>query len=136
MGKIDPYEGHEDAPAERLDPDAALERFRKLFNMGSYHAAHEELDDVWMQTQGGDEDFFKGLIQAAICLHHYSRGNPDGAAKLYSGHRRYLAPFLPSHRGLDVETLLQSMQQFLRPVVRRRPGTPDPVFEAENAPQL
>lgn len=136
MPKINPFEGETDLPEEKVDVGEALERFAALFDEARYHEAHEVLDTVWMQTQGGDEDFFKGLIQAAICLHHYSRGNLDGAAKLYSGHRRYLASFLPEHRGIEVQRFLADMQAFLRDVVRRRPGAPEPAFSAESAPRL
>ena len=41
-----------------------------LFNEAKYLAAHEVLDDLWEDTQGASEDFYKGLIQACICLHH------------------------------------------------------------------
>lgn len=136
MAKIDPFEGQPELPEERVDVDAALARFVVLFDQQRYHAAHEVLDTVWMQTQGGDEDFFKGLIQAAICLHHYSRANLDGARKLYSGHRRYLAAYLPSHRGLAVERFLADMQAFLREVVRPRPGATEPHFDGQRAPRL
>ncbi len=136
MTKLDPFEGAEDVPAEKVDVQTALEAFAQLFDRGRYHAAHEQLDTLWMQTQGPDEDFFKGLIQVAICLHHFSRGNLDGARKLYVGHRRYLAAYLPRHRGFDVERLLADMQAFLRPVARPRPDSPPPTFVAADAPRL
>ncbi len=93
-----------------------------LFDDGRYLAAHELFEELWEDTEGPEGDFFKGLVQAAIALHHFESGNLDGAAKLYSGHRRCLAAFLPTHAGLDVERFLADMQAFLRPVVERRPG--------------
>ena len=103
--------------------ERALSEFRALFDAGRYHDAHEVLDAAWMATEGPDADFLKGLIQAAICLHHFERDNLAGAKKLYSGHRRLLAGYLPSHRGIDVEGFLGAMQACLRPVVRARPGS-------------
>jgi len=112
-----------------------LKRAAALFNQGEYHAAHEELDELWDATHGPDADFLKGLIQACIAMHHYSRDNFEGAGKLYSGHRQYLAPYLPHHRGLDVGEFLGEMQRTLQPVVRSKRGS-EPRFELATAPRL
>jgi len=115
--------------------DDELARAAALFDAGKYHAAHEVLDEVWEQAPVAEQDFVKGLIQACIALHHHQQGNPDGARKLYSGHRRYLGRFLPAHRGLDVGDFLAQMQAALGPLVRARPGT-EPRFEPDQRPRL
>jgi predicted metal-dependent hydrolase len=110
--------------AERADaPDgtARLAACVELFNAGRYHDAHEALEELWLATEGPDSDFYKGLIQAAICLHHLARGNLDGARGLYRGHRRYLAAYLPEHLGIDVARFLADMQRYLEPVLRGEP---------------
>lgn len=112
-----------------------LERAAGLFNAHEYHAAHEVLDELWDAASQADSDFFKGLIQACIALHHHSRGNPDGARKLYSGHRQYLGPYLPGHLGLDVAAFLGAMQTCLAPVLRAAPGS-EPAFDPALAPRL
>lgn len=117
------------------DFDAGLRRAAELFNRGEYHAAHEELDELWEATHGPDADFYKGLIQACIALHHYSRDNLDGARKLYAGHRQYLAPYLPAHLGLDVGAFLAAMQVTLLPVVRSQDESA-PRYALETAPRL
>ena len=112
-----------------------LEAGRKLFNAGDYHDAHEQIEQLWEATHDESSDFFKGLIQAAIALHHFRKGNLAGAKKLYSGHRRYLAPYLPTHLGLDVAAFLDEMQSFLRPVLRAR-EVDRVAFEMDGRPQL
>ena len=92
--------------------------------------AHEAFERLWVSGAGEDEDLFKGLIQAAICLHHFQRGELDGAAKLHSGARRLLAPFLPVRRGLDLARFLGELQTCLRPVLRRAPEERVPFDEA------
>lgn len=127
MARIDPEE--QDFDPETFTPEdaeRALERGLELFDAGEYHAAHEELEKCWLASEGGDADFFKGLIQAAICMHHLARDNVDGAKKLYSGHRRLLGPFLPVHRGVDVAALLAEMQRVLGPFVRGSAARFDP----------
>lgn len=115
--------------------DASLARAAALFNEARYHEAHEVLDGLWDGATARDSDFFKGLIQACIALHHWQLGNPDGARKLYSGHRQHLGPYLPSYRGLDVARFLAAMQSALAPVLRARPGQ-EPEFALERRPQL
>jgi len=117
------------------DLEQGLTRAAALFNDGRYHDAHEVLDELWDASSQADSDFLKGLIQACIALHHASRGNPDGARKLYSGHRQYLGPFLPRHRGLDVARFLADMQGALAPILRAPPGA-EPAFDAARAPRL
>ena len=135
MARIEPEE-------EDFDPDAftaedaerALRHGLELFDAGEYHAAHEEIEKCWLASEGGDADFFKGLIQAAICMHHLSRDNVDGAKKLYSGHRRLLGPFLPAHREVDVAGLLAEMQRVLRPFLRGEGGRFDPAQRPRLSP--
>jgi len=92
-----------------------------LFNDGQHLAAHELFEELWEAGEGGDADFYKGLIQAAIALHHLEDGNAAGATKLYGGHRRYLGQYLPEHAGLDVERFLADMQRFFAPILRGEP---------------
>jgi len=121
MARIEPEE--EDFDPETFSPADAAHAFRegvRLFNEAEYHAAHEELEKCWLATQGPDSDFYKGLIQACICLHHYRRDNQDGARKLYSGHRKLLGPYLPEHLGVNLTGFLAEMQRTLRPVMRKQ----------------
>lgn len=134
---LDEAEGREPEPEQGGTPDAAV-RLRagaRLFDEARYEEAHEELEHVWLASEGGDADFFKGLIQAAICLHHFQRGNLAGARRLYSGHRRYLGAYLPRHRAVDVEAFLADMQAFLRPVLRATADARVP-FERDRRPRL
>jgi hypothetical protein len=117
------------------DLQAGLARAAERFNAGEYHAAHEVLDELWERAQARDGDFLKGLIQAAVALHHAQRDNPAGARKLHSGLRQYLGRYLPEHRGLDVAAFLTDMQRALGPIVRAAPGR-EPPFDPAAAPQL
>lgn len=121
--------------AER-DRPAALEAAIALFDRAEYLAAHECLDELWEATEGPDADFYRGLIQAAIALHHFQEGNLEGAAKLYSGHRRFLAGYLPRHMGIDVERFLADMRAFLLPVLTRDPAGAPVEFPSARRPLL
>lgn len=127
---------------DEFDPDSftaqAAQRAQaegvKLFNAGEYHAAHESFERCWLSNEGADADFFKGLIQACICLHHLQSDNAEGARKLYVGHRRLLGAFLPNHRGIDVAALLAEMQGALADALRAGPG--ESVAFPEPAPRM
>jgi len=106
-----------------------------LFDAGRYLAAHELFEELWEETEGPDAGFYKGLLQAAIALHHFREGNLDGAARLLAGHRRCLAPYLPRHHGVDVEAFLADMQRFLRPALAAPPGEPI-VFAEDERPRI
>lgn len=120
---------------DAVEREPTLRAGIELFDAGRYLAAHELFEELWEASEGGEADFFKGLVQAAIALHHFQSGNLEGAAKLYSGHRRCLARYQPVHAGLDVERFLGEMQSFLRPVLEHRAGAAIP-FPVERRPRL
>jgi predicted metal-dependent hydrolase len=82
----------------------------ELFNQCEFFEAHEVWEDLWKDIQGPDRRFYQGLIQVAVCLHHFGNGNIRGAKKLYHSSRGYLEAYAPSHLGLDIEKLLAQLQ--------------------------
>lgn len=104
--------------------EATLRAAAGLFDDGRYLAAHELFEELWESTEGGEADFFKGLLQACIALHHFDAGNLEGASKLYSGHRRFLAGYQPAHAGISVTRFLEEMQAFLKPALAGRTPAP------------
>jgi predicted metal-dependent hydrolase len=104
--------------------EATFSAGARLFDAGEYLAAHELFEELWEAGEGGDADFYKGLVQASIALHHLGAGNLEGALKLHSGQRRFLAPFLPQHRGIDLLRFLAEMQRCLAAARETPAGTP------------
>lgn len=98
----------DDVSAGRYD-----ERFLagvRYFNACDFFEAHEEWEELWTEYQGPSRKFFQGLIQVAVCLHHFGNGNARGAIKLYRSSRDYLAPYGPFHLGVDVAKLLRELE--------------------------
>ena len=79
------------------------------FNQRDFFDSHEVWEELWLQEQGPARTFYKGLIQAAVCLHHLTRGNRLGAKELLDGSTGYLSPYGPRYEGLDVERFLDDM---------------------------
>jgi predicted metal-dependent hydrolase len=85
---------------------APLSAFMQAFDDGAYFDAHEILEAFWVDYRGGDRDFYRGLIQAAVALHHLSAGNAVGAAGVAARARGYLAPYAPRYEAVDVDAIL------------------------------
>ena len=109
---------------DAAEREATLGAAIDLFDAGRYLAAHELFEELWESTEGPEGDFFKGLLQAAVALHHLEGGNLEGAARLHSGHRRFLAGYQPVHAGIEVTRFLAEMQAFLRPALEAQASPP------------
>lgn len=89
--------------------DAAIAEFQKALDAGRYFEAHEILEAYWVAYRGPDRDFYRGLIQAAVALHHVRSGNLVGAAGVAARARRNLAAHAPEHAGVDVAGILERL---------------------------
>lgn len=54
------------------------------FNAGRYFDAHEVWEEIWLRSSGDTKVFYQMLIQAAVGLHHYERGNARGARGMHA----------------------------------------------------
>lgn len=91
----------------------ALAEFTAAVEAGRYFEAHEILEAFWVGYRGPDRDFYRGLIQAAVALHHAGTGNAAGAASVGARARNNLAPHAPRHEGYDVEAMLARLAGIL-----------------------
>lgn len=87
------------------DADLRFDEAIELFNSREFFACHDVLEEIWSETLEGRE-FYQGLIHAAVALFHFGEGNLGGARKMAGSTIRYLTPFAPVCRGIDVARLL------------------------------
>lgn len=95
-------------------PDALDPRYLQgiaCFNDRLFFEAHEAWEEIWMKCRGESREFYQGLIQVAVCLHHFGRGNTRGARKLFHSSLRYLDPYRPWHLGIDLDRLLHDVRR-------------------------
>lgn len=81
--------GDGESPSESREPtfiSIAMETYPREylqgiedFNAGRYFDAHEIWEEIWLRSSGETKLFYQMLIQAAVGLHHYERGNARGA---------------------------------------------------------
>ena len=99
------------------------------FNRGEYFEAHEAWEAIWLRTPAPLSNFYKGLIQCAVAIHHFRRGNLAGARRLYGRGKRYLSEYAPRTLGVPVAVLLAGMDELFAPLLAAAPGQrvePDP----------
>jgi uncharacterized protein len=86
-----------------------------LARSGRYFEAHEAFEDAWRAAAPDERDFFQGLVHVVVAWYQDGRGNETGCGRQLEKAGRRLAPFAPSHRGVDVASLLAQVE-------RARPG--------------
>lgn len=89
----------------------------ELFNRGEYFDAHEVWEDPWRSSQGDHRMFYQGLIQAAVAMEHYRRGNARSAATVWRNSRAKLTSVPERMEGLHVPTFVADMERALGPVL-------------------
>ena len=149
-GRLDARRGGAPVPAHvGLSGDLAKHPFYVAFfrcwNEQHYYEAHDVLEQLWLKTDSGEANFFKGLIQAAGAfvhlqkrfehpLHakHSKRLSP--AVRLFALAEKNLSSFMPRHYGLDVAALCQLLKSYADQIVasdyKTNPWSP------ETAPKL
>lgn len=108
----------------------------ECFNECEFFEAHEVWEDLWTESEGSVRRFLQGMIQVAVCLHHFGNGNIRGARKLYDGCRQYLEDFLPKHCGLDVEKLLRELETCCAEIRTGQQPIPPVTIEPELTPKI
>jgi predicted metal-dependent hydrolase len=119
--------------------------FFRCWDKQHYYEAHDVLEQLWLKTDSGDADFFKGLIQAAGAFVHlqkrfehpahakHSRRLPP-AVRLFRLAEKNLSAFAPRHHGLDAAALCQLLRAYADQIVasdyKTNPWSP------ETAPKL
>ena len=109
----------------------------EYFNDCEFFEAHEVWEDLWQDLEGGsDRTFYQGLIQVAVCLHHFGNGNIRGARKLYHSSSKYLAEFAPFYEGMDVAKLLDDMTKCCAEILASEEERPQIEIEPDLIPEI
>jgi predicted metal-dependent hydrolase len=82
----------------------AIEGIR-LFNEGHYWHAHEALEAAWKDERGPARHLYKGILQMGVMYLQIERGNYLGMAKMYERCKKWLRPWPPVCRGVNVAQL-------------------------------
>ena len=106
------------------------------FNACEFFEAHEAWENLWARTPGPSQLFYKGLIHAAVALHHFGNQNLRGAHKVFASCLKYLTPYSPSYMGLDLEVFLSQMRRCFAGVQGPDSKTATAVLDEAQIPRI
>jgi predicted metal-dependent hydrolase len=117
----------------------------RCWNDRRYYEAHDALEHLWLNTETADDNFFKGLIQAAGAFVHLQKNfeHPAHAkhsrrlrpaVKLFELAEKNLSSFAPRHHALDVDAVVDLLRSTREKIIasdfKTNPWSP------ANAPKL
>jgi hypothetical protein len=85
-----------------------------LFEAGFYFACHEYFEILWGRTEDVASDFYQGLIQVAVAMHHLQSHNVHGALKLLHHGMARLQPYPDVYQGLQLGVFLRQLASLQR----------------------
>jgi hypothetical protein len=92
---------------------AALLRAIDQFNRGEYFEQHETLEALWREERGPVRQFYQGVLQIGVGLHHLQRANLTGARRLMARGLAAIEPFQPECLTVDVTDLCGTIRAVL-----------------------
>ena len=111
-------------------PGQLLQGIRE-FNNREWFECHETVEDLWIGSEGELRDFYQGIIQIAVALHHWRNGNFGGAVSLLKGGTGYLRHVSGVCLWVDVAALIAAadrMRAALEELGRERMESLDPAL--------
>jgi predicted metal-dependent hydrolase len=99
----------------------------ELIRAGRFFEAHEELELAWRAAGADERDFYQGLVHVAVAWYQAGRGRRVATASQLAKASRRLAPFAPSHRGVDVGAVLAQVERARATVAGGSLALPPPV---------
>ena len=108
----------------------------EFFNECEFFEAHDVWEELWADIEGPSRKFYQGLIQVAVCLHHFGNGNIRGAKKLYTTSIQYLEAYRPLFEGLDIEKLLAELKECCAEILASTEEFPKIEIDPEKIPEI
>ena len=96
------------------DPNTVERSYKRgleLARSGRFFEAHEEFETAWRACEAHERDFFQGLVHVVVSAYQRGRGRPLATERQRVKALRRLGGFAPTHRGLDVASLLAALER-------------------------
>ncbi len=114
------------------DPANAFNEGLILFNQGRFFACHEAWEAAWKQSQGVERALLQGLIQAAVAMLRFERGNLRGARLVYAKACAKLDPLPTELLGLELEEFKAALHRFFAEIASGRAKPAPPLLRMKN----
>ena len=89
-----------------------------LFNSCKYFEAHEALERAWLEEKGEIRNLYRGILQIAVTYLHITRGNYNGAVKVYGRSLKWMKGWPEICRGIQVGKLRFDAGMVIEEVMR------------------
>lgn len=119
-----------------MRPAGALDRFLIHYDAGEYFDAHEALEEIWRRSDDALMQLLHGLIQLAVAMEHWRRGNPRGARVLLDRAWSRLERADGGMLGLDLEPVRRAQPGLRAALVAWEAGGPRPELVAPGVARL
>ena len=93
-------------------PSGTLLRAVGEFNRQEWFECHETLEELWIGSEGEERDFYQGILQVAVGLLHWRRGNFKGSVLLLASGVEKLKRVRLICQGLDIGDLVAAAVAF------------------------
>ncbi len=113
MPPVQPAEHELDWPPPENRIDGALWRAEGNLGRREYFAASRALEEIFELVGEEERGLARGLFHLAAVGYKRQCGDDRGAKRQLAHARRRLAPFLPSHREVDLAGLLEAVERDL-----------------------
>ncbi len=112
-------------------PSGQLLQGIREFNRGDWYDCHETVEELWIGAEGEVRNFYQGIIQIAVALHHWRNGNFGGAVSLLNGGAGYLRRMADRCQWVDVAGLVadaDTVRKALEELGKERMASLDPAL--------
>ena len=76
-----------------------------LFNECDFFSAHDFFEDIWMDADRHEKEFFQGLVQISVGCYHLICGNHKGAKSQLTKGMNKLVKYEPAYYKVNLKSL-------------------------------
>ena len=96
----------ERAQFEGMSGEELLRFGIELYNGGSYFEAHEAWEEVWLEAETAEREFYQGLIQITAAFVHVTRNEYPGSVPLLDAGISKLARYGTRKEGIELASFV------------------------------
>ena len=83
----------------------------ELYNGGSYFEAHEAWEEVWLDAENSEREFYQGLIQITAAFVHVTRNEYPGSVRLLDAGISKLARYGVRKEGIELAAFVDGARK-------------------------
>ncbi len=89
----------------------------ELFNDGAYFEAHDFFENLWMEAEKDERDFYQGMVQVSVGSYHLICGNYTGALSQYQKGVQKLDKYKKSIKIINLNFFLEEIERLINKII-------------------